>query len=212
MHVALAGPATPGELRDLVDLDAGRPLPVGLGGSPVNALGRALVEEGHRVTLATLSPDVRTVASFTGPSLSMICLPWRVRAAERGRDLFRVERMELGRALKHSGAAVVHSHWTSEYAWAALSTGLPSLVTVHDAPVTILRHHPDVYRLIRLAMAVRVRASGVAMSAVSPYAADRWRREMLDRRHVTVVPNIAPTVAAASTRIDDSSARHVVMI
>jgi glycosyltransferase involved in cell wall biosynthesis len=87
---------------------------------------------------------------------------------------------------------VVHAHWTYEFAAAALNSGLPTLVTAHDAPVTVLRHFRDPYRAARLALAVWVRARRPSLTAVSPYLAERWRTEMGWRRDITVIPNIAP--------------------
>jgi glycosyltransferase involved in cell wall biosynthesis len=76
------------------------------------------------------------------------------------------------------------------------------LVTAHDAPLTILRLKCDAYRLVRTALAYRVRLGIRTLSAVSPYLADRWRREMAYRRPIMVVPNIAvalPPVAQRAT-------------
>lgn len=192
MHVLLTGPATPSTLVDLLGPRVPSMVPAGLGGTPVNALCRALLDEGHRVTLVTVSPEVAAPAELSGDGLDVICVPWRSGARERATDLFRAERRWLTGAIADSPADVVHAHWTYEYALAALAAGRPTLVTVHDAPVTILRHHTDAYRLVRLAMAARVRMARPQLSAVSPYAAGRWQREMLDRRSVAVVPNIAP--------------------
>jgi glycosyltransferase involved in cell wall biosynthesis len=210
MHVALAGPASPQSLVDLLGMTNPTDVPVGLGGSPVNALVRALLDAGHRVTLVTLSPDIGCPWEAVSPRFSLACFPWRRRARDRARDGFRAERRGVLAGLRASGAEVVHAHWTYEYACAALSSGLPVLVTVHDAPVTILRHHPDVYRLIRLALAARVRLSNTQLTAVSPYAAQRWSREMHDRRSVPVIPNIAPLVPESSRL--STGERRVVMI
>jgi glycosyltransferase involved in cell wall biosynthesis len=185
-------------------------LPPGLGGSPVNALARALVTGGHRVTLVTLSPDIDEPTSLTGPLLELVCLPWRERARDRALDLFRVERHSMRDVIRDLSVDAVHAHWTYEYAWAAISSRRPALITAHDAPVTILRYHRDAYRLLRLVMAARVRMGAQLMSAVSPYAAGRWAREMLDPREIHVVPNIAPEFA--DRVLASGEQRRVVMI
>jgi glycosyltransferase involved in cell wall biosynthesis len=72
------------------------------------------------------------------------------------------------------------------------------LVTAHDAPLTILKHHRDLYRSIRALMALAARTRIDHLTAVSPYLAKRWRREMRYRRDIDVVPNIVRTFEEAS--------------
>ena len=97
------------------------------------------------------------------------------------------------------------------YGCAAIASRLPALVSIHDAPVTILRYHPDVYRLVRLALAGRVRAARPALTAVSPYAASRWAREMLDRGPVDIIPNVAPSFTVDRAMCPDGRRRVVMM-
>ncbi|MDX6253908.1 MAG: L-malate glycosyltransferase [Frankiales bacterium] len=142
--------------------------------------------------------------------LELVCLPWRERARDRARDLFRVERHAMRSVIRDLSADAVHAHWTYEYAWAAISSRRPALITAHDAPLTILRYHRDAYRVLRLVMAARVRIGAQLMSAVSPYAAGRWAREMLDPREIHVVPNIAPDFVDRAQASGEE--RRVVMI
>jgi glycosyltransferase involved in cell wall biosynthesis len=84
-------------------------------------------------------------------------------------------------------------HWTYELALAAIkSGGWPVLVTAHDVPFTILRYMPDPYRLVRAVMAIRTRLAIRELTAVSPYTAQSWRKQMLYRRPISVIPNILP--------------------
>jgi glycosyltransferase involved in cell wall biosynthesis len=53
---------------------------------------------------------------------------------------------------------------------------------------------PDAYRLIRTAMAIRVRFAIRELTVVSSYLADRWRKEMLYRRPIAVIANIVPAL------------------
>jgi glycosyltransferase involved in cell wall biosynthesis len=211
VHVAIAGPATPNLLLDLLNNTPSGPVPAGSGGTPVNALARALVSAGHRVTLVSLSPDLENPWRAEGPLLGVICRPIRPRARHRAQDFFKLERQNVLAGLREISPDVVHAHWTYEYGCAALASGLPSLVTVHDAPVTILRYHRDVYRLVRLVLACRVRMAGPALTAVSPYAAERWSREMRDSRLPVVIPNLAPQFSV-QPRVDRTDAAVVVML
>jgi glycosyltransferase involved in cell wall biosynthesis len=186
MHVAIVGPARPSEFM----ADA----PAGLGGSPVNELVRALLAEDVRVTLVTADPALRETWRGSIGGLDIRCVPYRSRARARARDFFRQERKLLAQEISASGADVVHAHWTYEFALAALSVDRSALITAHDAPVTVLRHHRDAYRLVRLLMASRVRWRVQNLGVVSPYLHSRWQREMFWRGGIQLLPNIARPV------------------
>jgi len=47
---------------------------------------------------------------------------------------------------------VVNAQWSYEFAWAALDSGIPTLVTLQDHAWTILKYQFDAYRLMRLVM------------------------------------------------------------
>lgn len=192
MRIALLGPSSPPELADLLE---GPAPPGGLGGTPVNLLVRALVDHGHAVELITCCPGISRPQIRHGERLTVRAVPWRSRARDRATDFFRQERLALAEQVRASKAEVVHAHWTYEYALAALSGKSPSVVTIHDAPLTILNHHRDAYRLIRAALAARVRTKTPQLTAVSPYAARKWQRQMLDRRNIAIIPNIAERAA-----------------
>lgn len=196
MHVVIAGPASPGELSDLVGLEA-PDCPVGLGGAPINLLARALVASGHDVTLVTASPGIAAPKTMVGPHLRIVAVPWRTRARERASDVFRVERRFLSQAIATSDGELVNAHWTYEYALSALSTRLPTVVTIHDAPLSVLRHHRDAYRALRYCMSMSVRMKQPALTAVSPHARARWAKEMIYRNALKaqVIPNIASAIS-----------------
>ncbi len=194
MHIALAGPCTPGRLGHRLDHDereAAAAYP-GFGGTAVIQLADALVGLGHRVTVVTTGEAGAESARFAGKRLEILCVPRR-RAGLAIRDGYRTERRDMADALRGSGADLVNSHWTYEFALAARDSGLIHVTTARDAPVTILRHYHDWYRLARLAVAVRVRVGLRELSCVSPYLAGRWRREMAYRRPITITPNPIPS-------------------
>jgi len=200
LHIALVGPLHPRALAHHLDATANMP-----GGppTPVNELAEGLLALGHRVSIYTSSPEVGTTVRLGGEYLDITVIPSRARARARALDFFRSERRELERELKNSAADIIHAHWTYEFALAAIKSGKkPLLITAHDAPLTILRHMPDAYRLIRTAMAIRVRVSIQELTAVSPYLAHRWRREMLYRRPISVIANTVPGLPPAAPAIE----------
>lgn len=198
-RVVLVGPAdaaavaavhAPGFLPELAGVRAYH-------ATPVEGLAIALLDAGVQVDLVTLSPSVTRPVVLESQRFSVYI--GRYRGRRRARDAFRAERIELRRLVAQAGGDLVHAHWTYEFAWAALSDPRPRVVTVHDAPLTILRHMPNPYRLVRAAMAYRVRLGAFAGVAVSPYVADQWRRQMGDRRQLRIIPNVVVEHAPSTT-------------
>ncbi len=193
MHIAITGPCSPERLTHHLYPDhvpAALAYP-GFGGTSVTQLVDALVGLGHRVTVVTTGEPGAEPARFVGERLEVVCSSRRSPGAAI-RDGYRWERRDLSAAIRESAADLVNSHWTYEFALAAQDSGLMHLTTAHDAPVTILRHAKDAYRTARLLVAARVRASISELSCVSPDLAGRWRREMLYRRPIRIIPNPIP--------------------
>lgn len=219
MRIALVGPAAPREFAGLLHTK-GESIPVGLGGTPVNALVRALLGAGHHITLITASPDIEEVWRVTGDGLDMAVVPYRRRARERARDLFRMERRLIADEIRRIDVQIINAHWSYEFGWPAVTSQLPHVLTTHDAPLTILRHLPDPYRLLRALMAYRVRYAARTVIAVSPYLAKAWHRQMGYRRPIAVIPNIVPDLPVRQPQqhdhpvvldISDSSRRKNVL-
>lgn len=201
--VVMVGPASPRALADrLSGADEGRAREVrGLGGTPVNNLTRALLDAGISVELVTLAPEASGMVVFEGPNLRILAGHYRKRPRDRARDLFWVERRQVASLLAETSAPIVHAHWTYEFALGSLAdSSRPTIVSARDAPLTVLRYMPDRYRLARAALAVLTRVRVSALAANSPYLAGAWRRQMLYRRMIQVIPNVVPVPAAGSTR------------
>jgi glycosyltransferase involved in cell wall biosynthesis len=197
--VVLTGPLAPADVADLLHpADAARAADVdGYRGIPLSELARALVEKGLQVEVVSVASGLSGPMSFEGPRFRVLIAPRRERARARALDLFRAERRALTALLRETEGKVLHAHWTYEFAWAAQRLNRPLVVTAHDAPLTILRHHRDAYRVLRALMAYVVRARLARLTAVSPYLAHRWRREMGYRRAIAIVPNIARLLEGA---------------
>ncbi len=201
--LALVGPFDPHALRDLIPPAAWRDdLPGSVGSTVVPALARAMISRGTRVTIVSYAPGLdREIIVDAGP-LRLCIGPGRLRG--RARDFFAVERDYLRSALLRERPKLIHAHWTYEFAMAGQATGLPCLVTAHDAPLTILRHNPSPYRVMRTLMAYAVLHRAARIVAVSPHIELHLRRWMNFRGECTVIPNgIDESVfRAASVRRD----------
>lgn len=191
MRIAVVGPCRPREFAARLGYDPGN-LPYGLGGTPVNSLVRSLLDLGHSVHLISASPDIAAVERFDGDRLSLSVVPYRQRARERALDLFLHERQMMAKELARIHADVVHSHWAYEFGWVGVTSGLPNVLTVHDAPLTILRRMPDGYRMLRSLLAFKVSRRATFITAVSPNLAAKWTHQMRQRGDIRVIPNISP--------------------
>ncbi len=213
MHIALSGPIAGADIAPLVGRSAGE-LPQGCHGAPLMVqLVQELLARGHRVSALTLSADLplehRAAQAFEQGALRLVFCPmrrraWRFNGLRVGRivDLFRFERQGLQRQLAAAAPDLVHAHWSYEFAWAALDSGLPHVVTCHDCPQQVLRLQAGwqhrAYRGLRARMARRVLARAQVVSAVSPYLVQQV--QSMCAAPVALVPNPVPALALAIQR------------
>ena len=201
MRIALLGPFGGPSLSGSFDFGAAKgTLPPGYPGAPLlTTLARALVERGHQV--AAISTDYSTPAAelepfrvFGAERLQAYFCPQRghsFRPADgklgRALDFFSYERRCLGTAIEDFAPDIIHAHWTYEFVWSALDSGVPTLATAHDSPLKVMRFTPNAYRVFRYFMARRVLARCEHLSAVSPDLQDDLRH--LTPADITVVAN-----------------------
>ncbi len=204
-HVAVVGPARPAEFATLL-AHAGAQLAgvEGLGGGPVNALVRALLDAGCTVDLVTLDPSLTRELTVESARLNVFVGPYRRSPRARTADLFLSERRAVASLLARSRAELLHAHWTYEFAWPVVSAQRPHVVTAHDAPLSVLKLMPDPYRAVRALMSARVALGAHTVTAVSPSVAERWAAQMPFRGSVAVVPNVVSPRARHRPKIDDS--------
>jgi glycosyltransferase involved in cell wall biosynthesis len=187
MKIAVAGPVDLSLIAPLLDTPAPGP---GYSFPMTSYLVRELVAQDHKVSVVACDPATSAPYRLTGPRIDVRVVPMRARARDRALDFFRLERQAIERELRDLAPDVIHAHWTYEFAMAALRTGAPTLVTVHDWAPAVLAQHRDTYRAIRLAMQVRVLTRARHLTAVSPYISGKVAR--LARTAVELVPNGLP--------------------
>src|SRR5664280_2964806 len=212
MRIAITGQMSLRQLADLLDQpDAVPAVPAGLGGTPPIPEVRALVARGHDVSLVTFDPDVTSEIVLRCDRLTVHVGPFRRRGAAR--DGFRMERRFVAETLLRCRPDVVHAHWTYEHALGARATGLPTVVTAHDAPLVVLRHNLPTTSVgplfaqvptaahwsIRTAMAAVVAHKATRLIAVSPYVERHFRRALRYRGEITVIPNMMSPVSCRPT-------------
>lgn len=187
--IGLLGGIETAAFQDLLPPSDSQPYPKGLGGSPVNLLARELHRRGYSLVIYTLDPSVEQQITLQGERLTIHFGPYR---QKRARDFFAEEIRWLKNAVRQHPTDILHAHWTYEFALAAQATGLPVLVTAHDAPLNILRLNFIPYRIIRTLMACRAIWKSRYISVVSPYVADHLRNCLFYRRSTRVISNGLP--------------------
>lgn len=182
MRVAIVGPFTGASLGASFAFPGQVRLPDGYQGAPLMAAyARALVNRGHTVAAITTDKSSFPQAgrqpsfkAFDGAGLRAYFCPERIKGFRysnghigKALDLFSYERRGMMAAIADFAPDVVHAHWTYEFAWAALDSGCPTVVTAHDSPWKVLRLMPDLYRALRYTMARRVIPRCRYLTAVS---------------------------------------------
>jgi L-malate glycosyltransferase len=209
--LGVLGPIELAEFREYLDagsLDDSSPR--GMGGTPVTLLCKELLQRGCDLAVFTVDPSIETERVFEGRRLRIHFGPYSARDAT---NFFRREREFLLRAIARERPAFLHAHFTYEYALAAVESGLPHVVTAHDAPLNCLRYafipllktartFKDHYAtsrsigfsIMRTIMAYKVARKAQSVTAVSPYVADHLRRYGFRGGRIDIVPNGMPSV------------------
>lgn len=193
MHIGIAGPMSLDLLRP--HLPPGCSLPAGYPFPLISLLVNELLQRGHEVTAYTTSTDISEPLFVSNPPFTLCIVPSRPR--HRAKTLFRQEITGLVNAMRTHPCDLVHAQWTYEFAIAALASGLPSLVTVHDWAKAILLQHRDAYRLVRWGMNAFTVRRATHLSAVSPYLWENLGRAT--RQMTTVIPNFVPGTVLGRT-------------
>lgn len=199
MRIGIAGHIATDSIARFLDGDTAG-LPRGYYGAPLlGTLIGELLERGHSIVAYTTSSDMPhgTRVSASGDRFKITYCAARPRAFRysdghwgRAADAFRHERVLLAQAMQDDAPDLVHAHWSYEFALAAIESGLPHVVTCHDVPQVVLKHAPNLYRLVRYFMARRVLSQAQHLTAVSPYLKEKV--EGYARVPINVVPNPLP--------------------
>ena len=196
MIPALVGPVAVHGLRGWLDHTGDLPSGPPRGTTPVTQLARGMLAHGSPLLVVTLDDEVDATCTYEGDLLRLVIVP--TRQAGRTRDLFRAERRGIAAALRTGAPAVAHAHWTYEYGLGALSSGVPTIITVRDWAPTIFRLQPSPYRAVRLAMSTAAMLRCRHFTVTSPYM--RARVQRWSRTPVALVPNAIDDEAFTGTR------------
>lgn len=221
MKIGIAGHIATDSIARFLDGDTSG-LPRGYYGAPLlGTLIGALLERGHSIVAYTTSSDMPPASrvSASGECFKITYCAARPRAFRysegrwgRAADAFKHERALLVQAMQDDVPDLVHAHWSYEFALAAIESGLPHIVTCHDAPQVVLKYSPDPYRLVRYFMARRVLARAHRLTAVSPYL--QHKLQGYAHAPIAIVPNPLPVhpTGRAAPRPFDPARPYIAMV
>ena len=199
MKIALIGYCSPFDLVDLIPLEKlirDVNLRQIFRGIPVSDAALTLVSMGHEVTVVTISEVVTETIVIDGENgFRFIVVPRIQRARIRALTFHKKEINVLRNLLDSLEVDVVHAHWTYEFAISAAMSRHPSVVTVHDAPLTILWHNRNLYFFFRWLLSIKFfiqYSRDCSMTFVSPYILNQLKRETFGWVDGKVIPNINP--------------------
>ncbi len=180
MHIAILVPSHKSFISQFLPNQDLNNLPLGFAGAPfIGTLITELLSQNHQVTAITNSRVVNndyTVKKFNSGNFSWIVVPQRPHSFRMNGnkigyilDFFAYEQNLMASCIREIAPDFVHAHWSYEFAGAALKSGRPCLVTVHDNANKVLRFFKNLYRFGRLLMAEHNLKQVRFASTVSPY-------------------------------------------
>lgn len=183
MNIALCAPTDIHALARFMGQDT-QDIAPGLVCTVTTALIIDLLSRGHSVCVYTLSNNLPEETIYDWGRLRVF-----VGTTKRFRHLYRPQIAYLKRVIRADAPRFVHAHWTYEFALGALSSGIPTVATIHDLPWNVLRYVPNIYTVVRLMMAYMVGFKGANFTAVSPDAARHFKRYLSPGASIELIPN-----------------------
>jgi glycosyltransferase involved in cell wall biosynthesis len=197
MHIAILAPSHKSFIsKFLPDFDI-NDIPDGINSAPfIGTIIEELLCLNHRITAITLTKAINndyTTKRFISNNFEWIVIPYRPNSIRfngnkigRILDFYKFEIHEIAKCLKSSNPHIVHAHWSYEYAGAALKSGYPHLITIHDNAVKVFYFFKNIYRFCRLLMSEFYLRQSKNISTVSPYMLDYAIQRC---KNVRVIPN-----------------------
>lgn len=163
MKIGIAGPMS----LELLKFDYGnRKIPYGYPFPMISFFINGLLDKGFKVVAYTYSEDINEPTVFESDNL-IICVARR--GVHPGRDFFHRARKDIKFLINKYPVDIINAHWTYEFAWAALGSNIPSVITIHDYAWTIFKLNPIPFRFIKLIMNNIVLRKAQYLTANSPY-------------------------------------------
>lgn len=197
MKIAILAPSDKSLIKEFLPNYNFEKLPSGYSGAPfIGTLIKELLLLEHNVvaiTTSTASNNKYEIQQFTYENFTWVVVPSRpssirMNGRKLGRilDFFALEQKNMLKSLMEFSPDIVHAHWSYEFAGAAINSGFPFLITIHDNPFVIFKYFKNLYRFGRLIMAEKNLKKVAYASTVSPYMLEYANKRC---KEVQVIPN-----------------------
>ncbi len=202
MRIGFIGPVSPSLLAgDWSQLPRVHEFPM------MSHLVNAYAERGHSVQVFTTSWHVARPVEASSGQITVTIIPvakWKILS-------FSIPVIwQLSSFIKRSRCDVLHAHWLYEYALAGLMSGVRSLVTAHDDPLTIARYDRHVLRMVKTPLGLIAARLARNVTAPSPYIAASVSK--LTAAPITVVPNGLPASLMKVPQQKQGESAHILSI
>lgn len=144
----------------------------------------ALIKRGHQIIVYTNSDQITEPVILHSEQVT-VCIGCT--RPQPGRRFFIFERNQLQALMQQYPADLIYAFWTYEYAWAALRSGIPTVVSIHDIARKILFNQPDMFRLVRFFMNTIVLHKAKWLVANSSYTFSQLSAR--NKKKATVINN-----------------------
>lgn len=197
MHIVILAPSDKSFITKFLPAYDLNKLPIGYQGAPfIGNIISELLKKKHQVTAITTTiavEDDYEIKTFSTDNFTWIVVPsrphsFRMNGNKLGRmvDFYSYEIKQIAKLVKNLQPAIVHAHWSYEFAAAAIKSGFPSLVTVHDNAFRVFKYFKSTYRFGRMLMAEFYLRKIRFASTVSPYMESYVKRNC---EIVKIIPN-----------------------
>jgi L-malate glycosyltransferase len=178
MIIGIAGPVD----LNMLDFDFGKVTLPETNVFPLTThLVNALLRRGHQVVVYTNSGTIAMPFVIEHEQLTICVAPTKPKP---GRRFFNYEIDELNKLMQQHPADVVHAFWTYEYALAAIKSGLPTIVGIHDVASKILLTQFDIFRFVRWLMNYKAIRQSKYLAANSAYTYHQLSKKTQTRTSV----------------------------
>jgi L-malate glycosyltransferase len=153
----------------------------------ISHLINGLLEQGHEVIAYTTSSKIEKPLVYKTDNVTICIGP---SGKHPGRRFFNKEIKILTELINSNPPDIIHAHWSYEFAWAAINSGIPHVVTLHDVASVILRNQFDPYRIVRWYMNLVTLSKAKHLIANSNYTFNTLTKK--ERQKTTIINNFYP--------------------
>lgn len=167
----------------------------------------ALLKRGFHVIAYTNSTEIAEPMVLESGNLK-VCISRQ--KPQPGRRFFLFEVEDLRKMMVAHPADFISAFWSYEFAWAALKTGKPTVVSLHDVALQILKKIPDMFRLVRWMINYIVVSKADFLLANSAYTYNQ-----LDRRtksKTRVIDNFYPSTLKQRLAVTAQKGNYIITV